>query len=298
MPLPIVCHPDYDAGFPADHRFPMSKYRLLREALEARGLLTDAHEPELPGFAQLARAHDEDYVAQVLECRVEHRIEREIGFPVSPRVSRRAQLATAGTLLAARLALRTGLACNAAGGSHHARRAHGAGFCTFNDVAVAALTLLDEGEAESILVLDLDVHQGDGTADILRNEPQVFTVSIHAEKNYPVRKVPSSLDIGLADQTGDADYLATLCALLPELSAKRRFDLVFFNAGVDPHGADKLGRLALTDEGLHAREETVIRHFREAGTPLCGVIGGGYGADVAAIAARHAILFETAARFA
>lgn len=296
--LPIVSHPDYDAGFPADHRFPMSKYSALRTELLNRGLLTDdpALRPEPAPFDWLARAHDPLYVRQVLDAAVPRKIEREIGFPVSPRVSRRAQLAAGGTVLAAKLALRHGIACNAAGGSHHARRAHGAGFCTFNDVAVAALQLLDESLAENILVLDLDVHQGDGTADILRDEPRAFTVSIHAEKNYPVRKVPSRLDVGLADEVGDAEYLDVLGSLLRRLDAQGPFDLVFFNAGVDPHRDDKLGRLALTDGGLEAREELVIGHFRERGAPLCGVIGGGYGADVAAIARRHAILFETAAR--
>ncbi len=296
--LPVVCHPDYDAGFSAGHRFPMSKYTRLREALEGRGLLANAHQPEPAPFAWLSRAHDGEYVSQVLNARVPEKIEREIGFPVSPRVSLRAQLACAGTVLAARLALASGIACNAAGGSHHARRAQGAGFCTFNDVAVAALRLLDEGLARDILVLDLDVHQGDGSADILRDEPRVFTVSVHAEKNFPVRKVPSRLDVGLPDGVDDAGYLAVLRPLLGKLSAERRFDIVFFNAGVDPHKDDKLGRLALTDAGLRARENAVIGHFRALAIPLCGVIGGGYGADVAAIAARHAILFETAARYA
>jgi len=296
--LPIVSHPDYDAGFPADHRFPMSKYSALRTELSARGLLNDdpALAPEPAPFDWLARAHRPDYVRQVLDAAVPREIEREIGFPVSPRVSCRAQLAAGGTVLAARLALEHGIACNAAGGSHHARRAQGAGFCTFNDVAVAALRLLDEGLAENILVLDLDVHQGDGTADILGDEPRVFTASVHAEKNYPVRKAASSLDIGLPDGLGDADYLDVLRSLLRRLDDHGPFDLVFFNAGVDPHRDDRLGRLALSDEGLKAREELAIGHFRQQGIPVCGVIGGGYGADVGAIARRHAILFETAAR--
>ncbi|MBE7183397.1 MAG: histone deacetylase [Methylobacterium mesophilicum] len=300
MPLPVVSHPLYDAGFPPGHRFPMSKYRLLREELVARGLIGTGSdfEPEPPGFALLARAHEPGYVRQVLGYAVDPKIEREIGFPVTERVSLRAQLATGGTVMAARLALAHGLACNAAGGSHHARRSHGAGFCTFNDVAVAALRLLDEGAVKSVLVVDLDVHQGDGTADILASEPRVFTLSVHAEKNYPVRKVPSSLDVGLPDGVEDEAYLSMLRGLLPRLIAERPFDLVFFNAGVDPHRDDKLGRLALSDEGLRAREETVIGFFRERGIPLCGVIGGGYGADVEAVARRHAILFETAARFA
>ncbi|UCI07442.1 histone deacetylase [Mesorhizobium sp. B1-1-8] len=300
MPLQIVHHPDYDAGFAVNHRFPMSKYPLLMEALRSRGLAVPEalSMPEPAPAAWLKLAHAADYVDQVLACEVPARIEREIGFPVGRRVSLRAQLATAGTVLAARLALRHGIACNAAGGSHHARRAQGAGFCTFNDVAVASLVLLAEGAAESILVVDLDVHQGDGTADILRDEPRAFAFSMHGDRNYPARKIASDLDVALPDGTGDAAYLERLGAILPELSGKRRWDLVFYNAGVDVHAQDRLGRLSLSDDGLRARDAMVIGHFRARGIPLCGVIGGGYSTDVPALAARHAILFEAASGYA
>lgn len=299
MPLPIVAHPDYDAEFPANHRFPMGKYRALQAALAQRGLLGNGalHRPEPANAALLSRAHDRAYVDQVIACAVPRHIEREIGFAVGERVSRRARLASAGTLLAAELALEYGIACNAAGGSHHARRSQGAGFCTLNDVAVAALAFLASGRVERILVVDLDVHQGDGTADILREEPAVFTFSMHAERNFPVRKVPSCLDIGLADATGDDAYLGRLADILPELVERARPGFVFYNAGVDPHRDDRLGRLGLTDEGLRRRDEAVISFFRERGVPLCGVIGGGYATDAAELAERHAILFETAARY-
>ncbi|RWA82429.1 histone deacetylase [Mesorhizobium sp.] len=300
MPLQIVHHPDYDAGFAVNHRFPMSKYPLLMEALRARGLAVPEalSMPEPAPAKWLKLAHAADYVDQVLACEVPERIEREIGFPVGRRVSLRAQLATAGTALAARLALKHGIACNAAGGSHHARRAQGAGFCTFNDVAVASLALLAERAVENILIVDLDVHQGDGTADILKDEPRAFTFSMHGDRNYPARKIASDLDIALPDGTGDAAYLDRLRAILPELSARRRWDIVFYNAGVDVHAEDRLGRLALSDNGLRARDEMVINHFRTAGMALCGVIGGGYSTDVRALAARHAFLFEAAARYA
>ncbi|TIW60499.1 MAG: histone deacetylase [Mesorhizobium sp.] len=300
MPLQIVHHPDYDAGFAANHRFPMSKYPLLMEALRARGLAgADALNFADPAPASwLKLAHAADYVDQVIGCRVPEKIEREIGFPIGPRVSLRAQLATGGTVLAARLALEQGIACNTAGGSHHARHAQGAGFCTFNDVAVASLLLLAEGSAQNILVVDLDVHQGDGTADILRDEPRVFTFSMHGERNYPVRKIASDLDVALPDGTGDAAYLERLCAILPELSGKGRWDIVFYNAGVDAHAEDRLGRLALSNDGLRARDDIVISHFRALGIPVCGVIGGGYSTDVPALAARHAILFEVASTYA
>ena len=300
MPLQIVHHPDYDAGFAVNHRFPMSKYPLLMEALRARGLAAPGAlsmpEPAPAGWLKLA--HAADYVDQVIACRVPENIEREIGFPIGPRVSLRAQLATAGTMLAARLALKHGIACNAAGGSHHARRAQGAGFCTFNDVAVASLALLAEGAVETILVVDLDVHQGDGTADILKDEPRAFTFSMHGERNYPMRKIASDLDVALPDGTGDDAYLERLAAILPDLSRQRRWDIVFYNAGVDVHAEDRLGRLALTNDGLRAREDMVIGHFRHRGVPLCGVIGGGYSSDVPALATRHAILFEEASRYA
>lgn len=298
MPLQIVSHPDYDAGFSPGHRFPMGKYTRLIERLGELGLTAGLTRPEPISPEWLRLAHEDGYVGQVLACAVPPHIEREIGFPVGERVSRRAQLAAGGTLLAARLALDHGIACNTAGGSHHARRSQGAGFCTFNDVAVAALALLAERRVENILVVDLDVHQGDGTAEILAGVAGTFTFSMHAEKNYPVRKVASSLDIGLPDRTGDDAYLATLSEALGSLSAMCRWDLVFYNAGVDPHRDDRLGRLALSDDGLRRRERLVIEHFRAAGAPLCGVIGGGYSTDVAALAARHAILFETAAGFA
>ncbi|MES0129128.1 histone deacetylase [Mesorhizobium sp. M0029] len=300
MPLQIVHHPDYDAGFAVNHRFPMSKYPLLMQALHIRGLIHAGAlwMPEPAPASWLKLAHAADYVDQVITCSVPEKIEREIGFPVGPRVSLRAQLAAGGTVLAARLALINGIACNSAGGSHHARRAQGAGFCTFNDVAVASLVLLAEDAVKNILIVDLDVHQGDGTADILKDEPRAFTFSMHGERNYPVRKIASDLDVALPDGTGDGVYLERLGVLLPELSAKAHWDIVFYNAGVDVHAEDRLGRLSLSDDGVRARDAMVIGHFRALGIPVCGVIGGGYSTDVAALAARHAILFEVASDFA
>lgn len=278
----------------------MGKYRFLMDALRRRGLVSAAtvHVPEPVGAEFLALAHDPVYVEQVLTCTVPAAIEREIGFPVSEKVSRRAHLATSGTLLAARLALAEGIACNTAGGSHHARHAQGAGFCTVNDVGVAALALLAEGAVRRALVIDLDVHQGDGTADIFAEDPRVFTFSMHAAKNYPARKRASDLDIALPDGTNDEAYLARLDAILPLLCDYGRPDLVFYNAGVDPHADDRLGKLALSEEGLRRRDRAVIGHFRRRGVPVCGVIGGGYSTDVPALGERHAILFEVATEFA
>lgn len=300
MPLHIVHHPDYDAGFAVNHRFPMSKYPLLMEALRRRGLARPEmlSMPDAAPAAWLKLAHAPDYVDQVLACTVPERIEREIGFPVGARVSLRAQLATAGTLLAARLALEHGVACNTAGGSHHARRAQGAGFCTFNDVAVAAKVLLAEGLVQNVLVVDLDVHQGDGTADILAGEPRAFTFSMHGERNYPVRKIASDLDVALPDGTGDDAYLEKLQEVLAALSGLRRWDIVFYNGGVDVHATDRLGRLALSNDGIRRRDNAVLQHFGAIRVPVCGVIGGGYSTDVPELAERHAILFEEAAKVA
>ena len=296
MALPIVHHPDYDAQFPAHHRFPMGKYSLIMEALRSRGLASPQTlvEPEPVPATWLKLAHDHAYVDSVLACAVDPAIEKEIGFPVSARVARRAHMATSGTVAAARIALDRGLACNTAGGSHHARRARGAGFCTLNDVGVAASVFLAEGVVRRVLVVDLDVHQGDGTADIFSGEPRVFTFSMHCGSNYPARKIASDLDVDLPDRLGDDAYLAQLADVLPGLLDRVRPDLVFYNAGVDPHRDDKLGRLALSDDGLRRRDRMVLQFFRDRSVPLCGVIGGGYGNDVAAIAARHAILFEEA----
>ncbi len=298
MLLPIVHHPDYDAKFDPEHRFPMGKYSALMRALTQSGLATSAnlYQPELLHPSLLKLAHDPVYVDQVVACTVPKAIERDIGFPVTERVSRRAQLATAGTLMAARLALETGLACNTAGGSHHARRAQGAGFCTLNDVAVASLSLLAQHEVHRILVIDLDVHQGDGTAEILTGETRVFTFSMHGARNYPLQKATSDLDVPLDDHLEDEAYLDILADYVPGL-LRMQPDLVFYNAGVDPHRDDRLGRLCLSQEGLQKRDSYVIKTVRDAGIPLCGVIGGGYSRELEHVARRHAILFEAAADF-
>jgi hypothetical protein len=216
--IPIVFHPAYEAELPAGHRFPMRKYSRLAEILRARGLAPDGFvTPDPADAALLSGAHDPGYVEAVLSLRVPRAIERAIGLPVTEAVAARSRASAGGTLRAARLALSHGLAGSTAGGSHHARRAGGAGFCVFNDVAIAALALRREGAIARALVIDLDVHQGDGTADCLAREPDLFTLSIHCERNYPHDKVPGDLDIGLPDGLGDAAYLAVLEARLPGL---------------------------------------------------------------------------------
>lgn len=294
---PIVHHPAYQAEIPDGHRFPMGKFRRLAEVLVEEGIVAPGgfHRPEPAAEAWLRLAHDGAYVDQVLTGAVPPKVAREIGFPMSDSVVLRARAATGGTVLAARLALDHGIALNTAGGSHHARRDQGAGFCVFNDVAVAAAVLLAERAVRRVLVIDLDVHQGDGTADVFAGDPRVTTLSVHAERNYPYRKIPSTLDVGLPDAEGDEAYLARLAELVGPVIDGCRPDIVFYNAGVDPHRDDRLGRLELSDEGLMRRDEAVIGAVRRRGLPLAGVIGGGYDIDVDRLARRHATLHRAAA---
>jgi acetoin utilization deacetylase AcuC-like enzyme len=300
MPLAVVHHPAFCAEMPAGHRFPMNKFRRLAEVLVEEGIVAPGgYRQPVPAPAEwLALAHERSYVDQVLSGAVPPGIAREIGLPMSESVALRARCATAGTVLTATLALEHGIACNTAGGSHHARHAHGAGFCVFNDVAVAIRVLAADGAIRRAMVVDLDVHQGDGTAEIFAGSSSVFTLSMHARRNYPVRKVASSLDIALEDGAGDADYLDALGRALPQALQAFRPDIVFYNAGVDPHEEDRLGRLSLSDEGLEARDRYVIATVRRSGIPLAGVIGGGYLEDIDRLARRHATLHRVAADFA
>ncbi len=291
--LHVVHHPDYvvHASGGAHH---FSKYGLVMDVLRRGDALVE-HRPDAMPVAWLEAAHDADYVATVLAASVEPAIERRIGFAVTHAVSRRAVLSPGGTWLAAKLALVHGYAANAAGGSHHALHGSGAGFCVFNDLAVAALRLLDEDDARRILVVDLDVHQGDGTAAILAGRSDVATLSIHAEKNFPLRKAQSTMDVALADGTGDDAYLAALVPALDAMIERVRPDLILYQAGVDVHGDDKLGRLSLTDAGIAARDSAVAERARVLGIPLASAMGGGYGKDVFAVAARHAATMRTLA---
>lgn len=285
--LPLVHHPEYSVALTPGHRFPMDKYALLPGALAAAGQAVAAITPQPMPQPWLEAVHDPDYVAAVLAAAVPPAIERRIGIAVTPAVARRSLLVAGGTHAAALHALAHGWAANGAGGSHHAGPAGGAGFCVTNDLAIAAHRLVAQGAVARILILDLDVHQGDGTALIMAGRPDIITLSIHAERNFPVRKARSHHDIGLPDGTGDADYLAILADALAQALQQWRPGLVLLQAGVDPHADDRLGRLALSDAGLAARDALVARTCRAAGVPLAVTLGGGYG-DPAIIAARHA----------
>jgi acetoin utilization deacetylase AcuC-like enzyme len=294
--LPIVHHRDYTADTPDSHRFPMRKFVTLAQTLLHDGLVPYGFvTPEPITRAQLLTTHTQTYVDAILNATLSAPEVRKIGFPLTACVIRRAQLATGGTLATARLALERGIACNSAGGSHHAMAGHGAGFCVFNDVAVAASVLLNEGQVGKIMVVDLDVHHGDGTAAIFADEDRVFTLSMHCEANWPLVKPPSDCDIALAQGTDDRAYLETLAHTLPPLIESFQPDLVFYIAGVDPHQDDRLGKLALSDAGLMARERLVVREVCSRGIPLATVLGGGYSADLSALANRHALIFHACA---
>ena len=294
--LGVVWSPDYTAhDVPDHHRFPMGKYEAVARRLVADGIVPDFdafHVPIAAPASWLELAHEPAYVDGVLNQTLPDDVQRRIGFKVTEPISRRARTSAAGTTLAARLALEQGAAASAAGGSHHASREGGAGFCVFNDVGVAASVLLAEGTISRALVIDLDVHQGDGTARIFEADERVFTLSLHCEKNWPRRKAQSDLDVGLPEGTHDADYLATLSGALDRVLAGPKPDLVFYNAGVDPHEEDRLGLLSLSDDGLLARDRMVAERVLALGLPICGVLGGGYSKDVEALAGRHAGMFR------
>ncbi|WCP13098.1 hypothetical protein sphantq_01515 [Sphingobium sp. AntQ-1] len=286
--LHVVHHPAYVSPATDGGRFRFDKYGLVMDALRESGVNFQTVEPVSMPRAWIEAVHDPAYVAEVMTLTVPPEKTRRIGFAMTERVMRRSMLSPGGTWAAAKLAMVHGYAANAAGGSHHALRDTGAGYCVFNDLAIAANRLIAEGDAARILILDLDVHQGDGTASLLAGRGDIFTLSIHAEKNFPVRKARSTLDIGLEDGTGDDAYLMVLTDVLPRVLDDFAPDLILYQAGVDPHGEDRLGRLALSDAGLEARDRFVMRQARARGVPLASTMGGGYGEDRMAIARRHA----------
>ena len=299
MPLAIIHHPDYQIPIGRHHRFPMSKYGYLRQVLYEKKLLAPGRywAPGVISAAALARVHNADYVSRVFQLKLSHKEQQRIGLPQSPEVIRRARLAAAGTLMTAEAALTYGVAANTAGGSHHAGPEHGAGYSTFNDVAVAIAAIRAKARIRRALVVDCDVHQGDGTAQIFKDDADVFTFSIHSGANYPFTKAISDLDAPLPDGAKDDAYLSILDECLTKILINQSFDIAFYNAGVDVHDNDRLGRLAISDEGLAQRDRLVIRTLRRALIPTAIVMGGGYDDDIWALAHRHTIVFQEATAF-
>jgi acetoin utilization deacetylase AcuC-like enzyme len=292
--LPIVNHPDYVAQIGDDHRFPIKKFGALFDLLQKDNILNkeNLHIPEPAQYLDLTKAHQPEYIQKIDNLSLSKEEERKLGFPMVPSVKRRSYMATGGTVLSAELALRYKLACNTAGGSHHAFSDSGNGYCVFNDVAVAAYNLLNKHSVKKILIYDLDVHQGDGTAKIFENNDQVYTFSAHSKKNYPLVKQKSDKDIELEDDITDEEYLNTVSKSL-EIVNKMNFDFVFYVAGVDIHKDDKLGKLNITTEGIKKREKMVINNFYKNKIPLCGVLGGGYNKDFNHLVYLHSILHRT-----
>ena len=291
----LVYHPAYSAPLPSSHRFPMAKFQLLHQHLQRLDLARpdQLHQPLPIPRRALELVHSRSYHEGFSRDQLTAPEQRRIGLPATTPLVRRSWLAVGGTLLTARLALRHGLACHLAGGTHHAFPDYGSGFCIFNDVAVTARLLLAEGGVERLMVVDLDVHQGDGTAAIFAAEPRVFTFSAHCASNFPLRKQCSDHDLALADGLDDDAYLRAVGSLLPDLLEQARPDLVIYNAGVDPHHNDRLGRLALSDTGLLLRDRMVLETCLRRRIPVATVIGGGYDA-LPALVARHALVFRAA----
>lgn len=284
-----------DLPLPPGHRFPATKYRRLRERAVAEGLFGAAglRPSPLAGDDLLRLAHDESYIRGATSGTLPPEAQRRIGIPWSGVLVDRSRATVGGALAAARDALRDGISGQLAGGTHHAHRDFGSGFCVFNDLAVAALALLAEQAVQRISILDCDVHQGDGTAAILRDAGAVQTISLHGAANFPFRKVASDIDVALPDGTGDRDYLAALDAVLARVEAFRP-DLILYLSGADPLEADRLGRLSLTPIGLEARDLTVFRFARTRGVPLSIAIGGGYAEPISVTVDAYLATFRAA----
>lgn len=292
----IVYHPDYVAPLPDTHRFPMPKFKILRDLLLKDGIIVPGQifQPELPDLDLIQLVHYPDYVQAYCNGTLEYKAQRRIGLPWSEALAYRTRIAIGGTILAAKLALKYGCACNTAGGTHHAFPSYGSGFCIFNDLAIASRVLLHQKLVNKILIVDCDVHQGDGTAYIFQDDDQVFTFSMHCEANFPGRKQQSDLDVPLPMGLDDDGYLQILASHLSDLLSQVKPDLVLFDAGVDTHVSDRLGKLSLTDTGIYRRERMVLSTCKAGGYPVASVIGGGYSKDMSALVYRHSLLHRAA----
>ncbi len=295
MDLPVINHEDYFAKIGDDHRFPINKFGELAKFLIKKNIVKKFHKPYPCSEETLKRAHSDKYINDVKNKTLDQSKVKKIGFPLIDSVVQRSLIATGGTVLASKLAIDTGLACNTAGGSHHASFEEGAGYCVFNDVAVAAHYLLNRGLASRILIVDLDVHQGNGNSELFKKNKNVFTFSMHSKSNYPAKKSISDLDVELEDNLEDKNYLKTLKFYLNTLN-KENFDFVFYIAGVDVHFNDRLGKLNITDDGIKERDELITQNFYSRDIPLCGVLGGGYNKDFSKLVELHSFLHQSCAK--
>jgi acetoin utilization deacetylase AcuC-like enzyme len=294
--LKVSHHPDYTLPLPEGHPFPMAKYSIVYDELRERGFLQagDIMLPEEISRQDLARVHTEDYLDRLFGDGLSAMEVRRLGVPWSARLLRRSRLAVAGTVLALDAALNDGMAGNLAGGTHHAFADHGEGFCVLNDVAIAIRKAQVDRRLQRALIIDLDVHQGNGTAAIFADDQRVFTFSMHGERNYPAQKMRSTLDIGFPDGFTDDAYLQTLSSALPKLIESFSPEVVFYLAGVDVMAGDRYGRFQLTEPGLRERERMVLDFASTQGLPLVITLAGGFASDAARTARLHAIVFEEA----
>ncbi len=296
MELPVVNHPDYVAKINDDNKFPIKKFGALANHLLNEKIIKKFHIPKECSVETMKTSHSLKYINDIKNKTLDIKAQKKIGFPINDSVVRRSFVATGGTVLASRLALDSRLACNTAGGSHHATFNNGAGYCVFNDTAVAANYLKKKGYAKKILILDLDVHQGNGNAEIFQGDKDVLTFSMHCASNYPAKKSRSDIDVELQDNMEDSEYLKILKNNLKKLN-ENIYDFVFYVAGVDIHHEDRLGKLKITDEGINIRDQIVIDNFYSKKTPLCGVLGGGYNKSFEKLIQLHSMLHKNCAEY-
>lgn len=295
--LKIAYHPIYRIPLPEGHRFPMEKYELIPKQLLYEGTIEEDNlfTPEIVSVSHVLKAHKESYVNDLINQTLDRKAIRKIGFPLTPELVEREFRLIQGTIDNCHFAMESGISMNIAGGTHHAYSGHGEGFCLLNDQAVAVHYLLDHfSKIKKILIVDLDVHQGNGTAEIFQNEQNVFTFSMHGASNYPFKKEKSDLDIGLADGTEDAEYLKVLYDVLPKLIENQKPDFIFYLSGVDVLETDKLGRLNLSIEACKERDRYVLQTCKDLNIPVQISLGGGYSPELKTIVEAHSNTFRLA----
>ena len=296
--LNVVYNDNYDIPLPEGHRFVGTKFSDLYNFIKNSNLYTNLtiHQSKSAPINDVQVVHNHDYVMSVKEGNLSRDQERRINLLWSEKLAKRSFLAIQGTLQTSQLALGNGVACHLAGGTHHAFKDCGSGFCVFNDLAYASIALLNQKKVKKILILDLDVHQGDGTASMCENIDNIFTCSIHCKNNFPFDKKNSNLDVPIDDEVDDVKYINILTKTLDQIESHFTPDIVFYDAGVDVHSNDDLGNLNLTDDGIKKRDEIVCEYFKEKKIPLCTVIGGGYSKNRQELASRHFSIFETVSK--
>ena len=289
-----ITHPQYDIKLPENHTFTATKFSDLFNELKSKKIYSNSKilKPKKAKVEDLEIVHDKDYILKIKNGTLSEKEIKRLGFVWSEILSNRSFLAVNGTLLTCKEALKNGVANHLAGGTHHAHKSFGSGYCVFNDIAYSSKTLIQERIVNKILIIDLDVHQGDGTAEILKNDSDIFTCSIHCKNNFPFRKTKSDLDVELDDNLNDLEYLNILKITLDNCLKVFKPDFVIYDAGVDIHIDDKLGNLNISTNGILKRDQLVLSFFKEKSVPISTVIGGGYSSDNLELAKRHSIIFQ------